>query len=217
MPPPTPSRRPPNKTLLVALGSLAVFIVGCSVIVGVASDDDSSDPKADDKAPAKAEPTKKASTTPSKKPKPSPSPSPTAAPKTDLEIITDEIVGDSDTEDQNVTVKETRKGVYEVGFDIDDNLSSGLIESGAIRDCFSILEEAKKADAPFKRIAIRGYFPLVDNLGKDIPHDKGWILYGEFTAETIKDLEPDNLDTGDRDTLDAVSADGLVFKDYVFG
>jgi hypothetical protein len=155
-----------HKILTAVLALVAVFVVA-----GVAGGEE---PQAQPETAAGSTGGAEEKVAEEKEPEPEPKPEPKLTPKQQVAEAVADTVDGAEIEDWS------RRGKsVVVTFPVNDNLTSGMIRSGAHSDTLAILIAVAGTDAPVRDIGVRGTFPLVDKYGNESPGQVLWSYWAK--------------------------------------
>jgi hypothetical protein len=185
------AEKPPEPTRAQTIGCLAataiVLLIVLATCVG-GGDDDKGGGASSDNKPSVTETSKSPSESATQSPSESPTREKPATPQAQLEDTLDEadMLGDVK---QVVVNMDTRTAV--VTFAIADNLTNGLIRSGAKKDTMEIIAAAQEVKPKLRQLTVNGTFAMQDKYGKDLGQVK--VMYANYEKVDLDNIQADNI------------------------
>jgi hypothetical protein len=164
-----------------------VLLIVLATCVG-GGDDDKGGGASSDNTPSATEP----SEGPSETPTPSASESPTRESPTTPQAQLEDALNDADMlGDVKKVVVNTDARSAVVTFAIADNLTNGLIRSGAKKDTLEIIGAAQEVRPKLRQLTVNGTFAMQNKYGKDLGQVK--VMYANYEKVDLDNIEADNV------------------------
>jgi hypothetical protein len=144
-------------------------------------------------------------------PTPAPSPPPPAPPVSVSQTFAEavkEALGSSNRDVTRVVKASVNGGVTQVQWSIQDNLTEGLIKSGARKDALDIIEAAKGVPG-LKSLELVGTFPLQNDLGESSERE---VVMATYSASIVRRIQRDTVNR--KSVFDLADVDSFVHPSF---
>lgn len=81
-------------------------------------------------------------------------------------------------------------GTYEVRWQINDNLTQGMVHTGAKDDIFNVIQIIKASKVPVTQLQMTGGYPLTDPYGNSVNQT---VIQVDYSGATIAKINTDNI------------------------